>query len=187
MILRELYEAPKTAVMAFGRMNPPTIGHKKLVNALTKLPGDPYVFLSHSQKPKTDPMDFATKAKFAKAFFPNVTIGDANVRTIIQALQSIENKGYADLIFVAGSDRVDEFKELLNKYNGKEYTFSSIQVVSAGDRDPDAEGAAGMSASKMRAAAASGNLEAFTQGVPNPQLAKQMYDLVRAGMGVRNE
>lgn len=187
MILRELYEAPKTAVMAFGRMNPPTIGHKKLVDKLTKLPGDPYVFLSHTQTPKTDPMDFATKSKFAKAFFPNVTIGDANIRTIIQALQAVEKKGYANLIFVAGSDRVNEFKELLNKYNGKEYNFSSIQVVSAGERDPDAEGAAGMSASKMRAAAASGNLEAFTHGVPKPQLAKQMYNLVRAGMGVKDE
>jgi len=188
MLLRELYEASsKTAVLAFGRMNPPTIGHKKLADKVASLPGDPYIFLSQSQKPKTDPLDFSTKVKFAQSFFPNVTVGDSSVKTIIQALQKLESMGYTDIVYVAGSDRIGDFTTLINKYNGTEYNFDSVNVVNAGERDPDADGAEGMSASKMRAAAASGNLEAFAQGVPDNKLAKTMYDAVRNGMGVRDQ
>jgi nicotinic acid mononucleotide adenylyltransferase len=187
MLLRELYEAPKTAVLAFGRMNPPTIGHKKLADAVAAQDGDPYIFLSQNQKPKTDPLDFPTKVKLAQAFFPNVKVGDANVKTIIQALQKVESMGYTDIIYVAGSDRIEDFTTLINKYNGKEYNFNSIKVVSAGERDPDADGAEGMSASKMRAAAAAGDLESFAQGAPDKRLAKTMYDAVRKGMGVKDE
>lgn len=186
MFLRELFEASKTAAFAFGRMNPPTIGHKKLADAVAAQPGDPFIFVTQSHKPKTDPLDFPTKLKLAQTFFPNVTVGDASVKTIIQALQKVEKMGYTDIIYVAGSDRLDDFTTLLNKYNGKDYNFNSIKVVSAGERDPDAEGAEGMSASKMRAAAASGNLQAFTQGVPDKRLAQKMYDAVRAGMGVND-
>jgi nicotinic acid mononucleotide adenylyltransferase len=186
MLLRELFEASKTAVFAFGRMNPPTIGHKKLVDAVAAQAGDPYIFLSQSQKPKTDPLDFPTKLKLAQAFFPNVTVGDANVRTIIQALQKIEAMGYDSIIYVAGSDRIEDFKTLINKYNGTEYNFNNIEIVSAGERDPDADGAEGMSASKMRAAAAEGNFAAFAQGAPDKKLAKTMYDAVRRGMGVKD-
>ena len=184
MKLRELFEASKTAVFAFGRMNPPTIGHKKLVDVVAAQAGDPYIFLSQSQKPKTDPLDFPTKLKLAQAFFPNVTVGDNNVRTIIQALQKVESMGYDSITYVAGSDRVASFEKLLNEYNGKEYNFKSIKVVSAGERDPDADGAEGMSASKMRAAAAAGDLESFAQGVPDKKLAQTMYDAVRTGMGI---
>jgi len=188
MFLRELFEAPeKTAVFAFGRMNPPTIGHQKLVDKIKSLPGDPYVFLSQTQKPKTDPLDFATKIKFAQKFFPQVTVGDQNVRTIIQALQKLDNMGYDNIIYVAGSDRVESFEELLNKYNGVEYSFNSIKIVNAGSRDPDAAGAEGMSASKMREAAATGNLEVFTQGVPDPRLAEKLFTAVRNGMGVKDK
>jgi nicotinic acid mononucleotide adenylyltransferase len=186
MLLRELLEASKTAVLAFGRMNPPTIGHKKLVDAVAAQAGDPYIFLSQSQKPKTDPLDFPTKLKLAQAFFPNVTVGDTNVRTIIQALQKIESMGYDSIIYVAGSDRIEDFKTLITKYNGTEYNFKNIEVVSAGERDPDADGAEGMSASKMRAAAAEGNFEAFAQGAPDKKFAKTMYDAVRNGMGVKD-
>jgi nicotinic acid mononucleotide adenylyltransferase len=187
MLLRELYEAPKTAVLAFGRMNPPTIGHKKLADAVAAQDGDPYIFLSQNQKPKTDPLDFPTKVKLAQAFFPNVKVGDANVKTIIQALQKVESMGYTDIIYVAGSDRIEDFTTLINKYNSKEYNFKTIKVVSAGERDPDADGAEGMSASKMRAAAAAGDLESFAQGAPDKRLAKTMYDAVRKGMGVKDE
>jgi len=186
MLLRELFEAPKTAVLAFGRMNPPTIGHKKLADAVAAQKGDPYIFLSQSQKPKTDPLDFPTKVKLAQAFFPNVKVGDSNVKTIIQALQKVESMGYTDIIYVAGSDRIEDFTTLINKYNGKEYNFKTIKVVSAGERDPDADGAEGMSASKMRAAAASGDFEAFVQGVPDKKLAQTMYDAVRNGMGIKD-
>jgi len=188
MLLRQLFEAPqKTAVFAFGRMNPPTIGHQKLVEKIKSVPGDHFVFLSQTQKPKTDPLDFATKVKFAQAFFPDVTVGDSGVRTIIQAMQKLEQMGYENIVYVAGSDRVESFSELLQKYNGKEYNFSSIDVINAGARDPDKEGAEGMSASKMREAAATGNFEAFVQGVPDKKLAEKMYQAVRNGMGVKDK
>ena len=187
MRLRELTEAQSsTAVMAFGRMNPPTIGHQKLVDKIKSLPGDPYLFLSQTQKPKTDPLDFATKLKFARRFFPGVSTGAPDVKTIIQALSKVENMGYSELIYVAGSDRVDSFEELLNKYNGAgDYSFDTINVVSAGERDPDAEGAEGMSASKMRELARAGDFEQFAQGVPDPKLARELYDAVRKGMGIK--
>jgi len=185
MRLRQLFEAPEsTATMAFGRMNPPTIGHAKLVDAVKSQGGDPYIFLSQSQKPKTDPLAFADKLRYAKFFFPEVTIGNPEVKTIIQALQKIDALGYDNLIYVAGSDRVASFEELINKYNGVEYNFKSIKVVSAGERDPDADGAEGMSASKMRAAAAADDLESFKQGVPNQEVADEMFAAVRQGMGV---
>ena len=185
MKLRDLFEAPsRTAAIAFGRMNPPTIGHAKLVDTIKSQAGDPFVFLSQGQKPKTDPLVFADKLRYAKFFFPEVTIGNPEVKTIIQALQKIESMGYDNLIYVAGSDRVASFEELINKYNGKDYNFNSISVVSAGERDPDADGAEGMSASKMRAAAAENDLESFKQGVPRQEVADEMFAAVRKGMGV---
>jgi len=188
MLLRELFEAPQeTAVFAFGRLNPPTIGHQKLVEKIKSLGGDPFLFLSQTQKPKTDPLDFPTKLKFAQKFFPGVTVGDQSVRTIIQAMQKLEQMGYKHIIYVAGSDRVESFTELLQKYNGKEYNFESIKVANAGARDPDKDGAEGMSASKMREAAATGNFEAFVQGVPDKRLAEKLYTAVRNGMGVKDK
>ena len=193
MRLRQLFEAAPaaTAVMAFGRMNPPTIGHAKLVEAVKSQSGDPYIFLSQSQKPKTDPLSFNDKLRYAKFFFPEVTIGSPEVKTVIQALQKLNELGYENLIYVAGSDRVQAFEELINKYNGQAdkagnvpYNFKSISVVSAGERDPDADGAEGMSASKMRQAAADNDLESFKQGVPQPQLADEMFAAVRQGMGI---
>ena len=194
MLLRELFEAPgKTAALAFGRLNPPTIGHAKLVDAITAQDGDHYLFLSQTQKPKTDPLDFATKMKLAKQFFPGINIGHQAVRTPVQALEQLQSLGYTDVIFIAGSDRVDGFQKLFDTYNGQPdkagnvpFKFNSIKVVSAGERDPDADGAEGMSASKMRAAAAEGNLQAFAQGVPDKKLAQTMYDAVRTGMGVKD-
>ena len=185
MRLRELFEAPeRTAAIAFGRMNPPTIGHAKLVDAIKSQTGDPFVFLSQSQKPKTDPLLFADKLRYAKFFFPEITIGNPEVRTVIQALQKIESMGYQNLIYVAGSDRVAQFEKLLNDYNGKDYNFKSISIVSAGERDPDADGAEGMSASKMRQAAVDNDLESFKQGVPQQEVADEMFAAVRKGMGV---
>ena len=198
MRLRQLFEAPRTAVMAFGRMNPPTIGHAKLVDVVKSQGGDPYIFLSQTQKPKTDPLAFTDKLRYAKFFFPEVTIGHPEVKTIIQALQKINELGYENLIYVAGSDRVQSFEELINKYNGKDYNFKSIKVISAGQRDADAEGAEGMSASKLKKLAAEGKLEdwtdetgkkqpGFRSGVPKPEVADEMFTAVRQGMGVRDE
>lgn len=188
MNLRELFEAEgRIAVVAFGRMNPPTIGHAKLVDKIKSFDGDHYVFLSQSQKPKTDPLAFADKLRYAKFFFPEITIGHPSVRTPIQMMQFLEELGYTDIIYVAGSDRVAAFDKLFNDYNGKDYNFNSIQIVSAGERDPDADGAEGMSASKMRQAAADNDLESFKQGVPRPEVADEMFAAVRAGMGIRDE
>ena len=195
MRLRELFEAPqkRTAVVAFGRMNPPTIGHQKLVEALKSHNGDHYVFLSQSQKPKTDPLAFTDKLRYAKFFFPEITIGHPDIRTPMDMMAMLERLGYTDIIYVAGSDRVEGFKKLFNQYNGVPdksgkvgYTFDSIEVVSAGERDPDADGAEGMSASKMRQAAADGDLESFTQGTPRPEVAEEMFAAVRQGMGLKD-
>ena len=187
MKLRQIFEAPrKVAVAAFGRMNPPTIGHEKLVSKITAIDGDHYLFLSQTQKPKDNPLPFDVKLEFSKKFFPGVNVGHPTVRTPIQMLQMLEKLGYTDIVYVAGSDRVEQFEKLFNDYNGKDYNFNSIQVVSAGERDPDADGAEGMSASKMRAAAASGDFDSFAQGVPTPVLAQKLYDAVRTGMGIKD-
>jgi len=179
----------KTAVFAFGRMNPPTIGHKKLVDKVSSIAGDHFVFLSHAsgnktQKPGTkqyenkDPLPFSDKLAFVDVSFPTVTVGDSNVKTVMDAMKKLQADGYTDVIMVAGSDRVDSFTELLNKYQGTEYDFNTIEVVSAGERDPDAEGADGMSASKMRAAVRAGDFESFKQGAASPQIAKPMFDML---------
>lgn len=184
MKIFELLEDSKTAVMTFARMNPPTIGHAKLIRKMTELPGDPYVFLSQTYKPDTDPLLFADKARYVQRFFPSVTVGDPEVRTVVQAFQKVQSLGYSRLIFVAGEDRIDGFQELLNKYNGKDFSFSNIKCVSSGERDPDSDGVEGMSASKMRAAAAAGDLATFTKGTPDPKVAQHMFNKVRSGMGV---
>ena len=151
-----------TAVFTFGRMNPPTVGHAKPVDMIKRQPGKPYVFLSHTQKPKTDPLSFQQKLKYAKQSFTGVQIGDPGVTNIIGALQALEKKGYSNVIMVVGSDRVKQFQEFLPKYNGKDFKFDSIKVVSAGERDPDAEGVEGMSASKLKKFAVAGDFDSFT-------------------------
>jgi citrate lyase synthetase len=186
IITREDDNQRKVAVTAFGRMNPPTIGHKKLVDKIKEQNGDHFLFLSQTQKPKDNPLPFGKKLQFAQAFFPDVRVGDPSVRTPIQMMQKLEELGYTDIVYIAGSDRVETFHKLFNDYNGKEYNFNSIQVISAGERDPDAEGASGMSASKMRAAAKQGDFESFQQGVPDPKMARELFKAVREGMGISN-
>jgi len=192
MLIRQLIEQDgKTATFAFGRMNPPTIGHSKLVDVVKNQPGDPFLFLSHTQKPKTDPLSFAEKVFFArKCFGDGITIGSDSVRTIIDCCKFLYNRKYTDLIYVAGEDRVKDFDTLLNKYNGgDDYQFNSINVISAGQRDPDAAGAEGMSASKMKAAAVDNDLQTFKGGVcsPDPKIARMLFNKVRAGLGVTDE
>ena len=184
MRLRQLIESPSTAVFAFGRMNPPTIGHRKLADKVKSIDGTPFIFLTHTQKPKTDPLTFAEKVFFAqKSFGDGIRIGDKDVKTIIQAMQKLQQLGYKDIIYVAGSDRVSSFTKLLNDYNGKDYQFDSIEVVSAGERDPDAEGAEGMSASKMRYHANKGEFDEFNDGVAvqDPKLAKMIANMYYVG------
>ena len=184
MLITEILEAPnKTAVFAFGRMNPPTAGHKKIGEVIKAQPGDPFIFVTHTQNEKTDPLTFSQKLTFAQKMFPMIKVGDKAVRTWVQAMQKLEQMGYTDIIYVAGSDRVNQFNELLNKYNGKEYNFNSVKVVSAGERDPDAQGLEGMSASKMRDLAARGDKSTFINAVPiDPKTAEEMYNQVRTGL-----
>jgi len=184
MLITEIVEAPsKTAVFAFGRMNPPTAGHKKIGEVIKAQPGDPFIFITHTQNAKTDPLSFSQKLTFAQKMFPMIKVGDKAVRTWVQAMQKLEQMGYTDIIYVAGSDRVNQFNELLNKYNGRDYNFNSIKVVSAGERDPDAQGLEGMSASKMRDLAARGDKKTFINAVPiDPKTAEEMYNQVRTGL-----
>ena len=184
MLITEILEAPsKTAVFAFGRMNPPTAGHKKIGEVIKAQPGDPFIFITHTQNAKTDPLSFSQKLTFAQKIFPMIKVGDKAVRTWVQAMQKLEQMGYTDIIYVAGSDRVNEFNELLNKYNGRDYNFNSIKVASAGERDPDAQGLEGMSASKMRDLAARGDKRTFINAVPiDPKTAEEMYNQVRTGL-----
>lgn len=181
-------EAKKsTVVVSFGRMNPMTNGHEKLANKLkseaASRKADAKLYLSHSTNPKKDPLPFDTKVKFAKkAFGPMVQQSAA--RTIIEVAKELTGK-YSNLVVVVGSDRVPEFKTLLDKYNGKDFTFDSIDIVSAGERDPDAEGVEGMSGSKMRKFAADEDFANFKQGVPSKLSdsdAKELYNAVRKGM-----
>tara|TARA_B100000519_G_scaffold26146_1_gene18368 strand:- start:975 stop:4088 length:3114 start_codon:yes stop_codon:yes gene_type:complete len=180
------------AVITFGRMNPPTVGHQKVVDKVkaeaTKQGATPYVYLSHSQDKKKNPLDYNTKLTSArKAFGSSVTRSRA--RTIIEVMVELQKK-HKEVTVIAGSDRVREFRTLLNKYNGKDFKFDKITVKSAGARDPDAEGASGMSATKMRTAAQSGDYDSFKKGVPtalSDRDIKAMYNKIRSEMGVVKE
>jgi hypothetical protein len=194
--LREQKE--KHAVMAFGRMNPITVGHEKLVNKVQELAkkvgGSAHIVVSHSQDPKKNPLTAAQKLKHAKRAFPgvNVSASDKSAPNFLAQAAKLYKSGVTHFHMVGGQDRVDEYKTLLNKYNGVKgphglFNFKNIEVHSAGDRDPDAEGVEGMSASKMRELASKGNFKEFRKGVPSKMSdaqAKDMYNDVRKGMGV---
>ena len=197
MHLRELFlkeDDRSTAVFAFGRFNPPTIGHQKLLDKVMDMTkqvnGKGYVFLSQKQNNKTDPLTFKEKQDYIKMFYPQLAIGDAGVKTIIQALQKIQAEGRTRIVMIAGSDRVMEFQKLLNQYNGKPdkagndlYKFDSIDVVSAGERDPDQEGASGASASKARELANKGQEHEFSKVIMGGNTGKKLYDILQDRLG----
>jgi hypothetical protein len=199
MFLQQLFEAidKKHAAFCFGRMNPPTIGHEQLINTVANAAagGDYFVFVSQTQDSKKNPLDYQTKIKFVKAMFANHAghvVEDTQLKTIMQVAAWLYSKGYRKVTFVAGSDRLENFKELLEKYNGVEgpagmYKFDSINFVSSGERDPDADGVAGVSASAARAAAAAGDLSAFAQATGAGKLSQSLYDSVREGMGIKDQ
>jgi len=193
MRLLELFErSGGTVAVAFGRMNPPTIGHQKVVDAILKQKADAhFLFVSQTHKPtgknKTrleNPLPFDVKLEFIQQAFPNIDIGDTSVGTAIGILQNLEKQGFENVIFVCGSDRVAAFTELFNKQNGIDYNLKSIKIVSSGARDPDAEGAEGMSASKMRAAAIANDFESFKTGLPAGlgSDAEEVFSAVRQGL-----
>lgn len=174
------------AVFTFGRMNPPTIGHEKLVNkvrAVAKVhKGDPLIYLSHTHKLPKDPLEYSEKIKLAKKAFGNI-VKMSRSNTIIKVLQELE-KTYDEVVLVVGSDRVRDFDELLNKYNGKDYSFDTIKVVSAGERDPDADDVSGMSGTKMRELASNEDLTKFKSGLPRnlQRDADKIMKSVRKGL-----
>jgi len=175
-------------VFAFGRMNPPTIGHEKLaakVESEARRRGAmPHIYLSHTQNAKKDPLPYNTKIAIAKKAFGKA-VTKSSAKNVIQIMQDLERMGHTEVVMVAGSDRVPEFKSLLGKYNGKEYNFKKIEVVSAGERDPDAQGVEGMSASKLRAIAQSGDYETFAKGMPSKLRdadKKKVYNTIRSVM-----
>ena len=198
---RDIVEARgDTAVFTFGRFNPPTTGHEKLIDALAKQQSKNagsmmYVYPSHSQNAKKDPLPHTLKIAYMRKMFPkyksNIIVSKS--RTALEAAVELHKKGHRSIVMVVGSDRVTEFNTLLNKYNGVDskhgfYGFDNIKVVSAGERDPDSEGVSGMSASKMRAAAADGDFDLFKTGVPSTfKDSLKLYNDVRKNLGIREE
>ena len=189
-----------TVVFTFGRLNPPTIGHGKVFDAIAKQQSKNsgskmHIFVSHSQDAKKNPLSYNKKVAYIRKMFPKYAknVVTSKARTIFEVAVALHNKGYKSIVMVVGSDRVAEFEKLLNEYNGVEgrhgyYGFDNIEVVSAGERDPDAEGAAGMSASKMRAAAIDGDFESFKKGLPSSfKDDKKLYQDVRKEMGIREQ
>ena len=179
--------------VAFGRFNPPTTGHQKLLDTVASSSdkGDYIIVPSRSNDPKKNPLDAKTKVAAMKQMFPNHSkkiIDDEGNRTLFDVLKKAHTDGYAGVRIVGGSDRVSEFEKLSNNYNKKLYDFDSIEVASAGDRDPDSDNVEGMSASKQRKAAAENDFEGFLRGVPtsmNRKMAQDLFKNVRKGMNVK--
>jgi hypothetical protein len=191
----------KHAVLAFGRMNPPTTGHAKLVDKVKdvakSVKGTHHVVLSHSQDAEKNPLSGEQKVKHAQRYFPdtNITTSSKEHPNFLAQASKLHKAGATHLHMVAGSDRTGEYEKILHKYNGVKGThgyfkFRGIHVHSAGERDPDAEGVSGMSASKMRSHASKGNFKEFKKGIPShvaPEHAKELYSDVRKGMQVKED
>ena len=189
--------AAETVTLNWGRFNPPTIGHEKLLDiSMSKGTGVHRVYATQSQDNKKNPLDWKTKIKYMRKVFPKHArhiLMDKRAKTIFDVLTIAYDDGFKNIELFVGSDRLTEFEKLVNKYNGTKgkhgfYDFSSIKIMSAGERDPDAEGAEGMSASKMRTAAADNDLIMFTKGLP-PRFkdAEGLMNAVRSGMGLKEE
>ena len=181
-----------TLTIAFGRFNPPTTGHEKLLDtvAANSDEGDYIIVPSRSQDKKKNPLDPDTKVSVMRQMFPQHSeriVNDPQNRTIFNVLKKAHMDGYAGVRIIGGGDRVQEFEKLSNDYNGKLYDFDSVEVLSAGDRDPDGDDVSGMSASKQRKAAAEGDFAAFRKGVPasmNNTQARDLYKNLRLAMKI---
>jgi len=182
----------KGAVFSFGRFNPPTTGHAKLVDKLKQESSGytPLIFTSHSTDTKKNPLTHKDKIKFLRKFFGRIIV-DSQTRTVFEIAVELHNQKYNKIKMVVGSDRIREFEMLLKKYNGVKarhgyYKFDDILVVSAGERDPDADDTSGMSASKLRGLAQDGRYDEFAEGVPtrNKKDKELLYKAVRKGLGI---
>ena len=188
----EVEKTKGTLTIAFGRFNPPTTGHEKLLDTVAKSSddGDYVIVPSRSQDPKKNPLDTDTKVSIMRQMFPQHSeriVNDPQNRTIFDVLKKAHMDGYANVRIVGGADRQKEFDKLVNNYNGKMYQFDNVEVRSAGDRDPDSDDVEGMSASKQRKAAAENNFDAFYKGVPSTmskKAAKEMFNNIRLAMNV---
>jgi hypothetical protein len=184
-----------TLTVAFGRFNPPTVGHEKLLKAARKAStgGDLKIYPSRTQDPKKNPLDPDMKISFMKKMFPDFEeniINDDEMKSIFNVLIAASEAGYANVNIVVGSDRQAEFENLAQKYNGDLYDFDLIRVISAGVRDADSEGVAGMSASKMRKAVMDDDFDSFRKGTPkslDDGDARALFDAVRQGMGAKKK
>ena len=182
-----------TVTVAFGRFNPPTIGHEKLMKAADKVAmGGPLkIYPSRTQDAKKNPLDPDMKISFMKKLFPDYEeniINDGEMKSIFNVLIAADEEGYDNVNIVVGADRQAEFENLATKYNGELYNFDDIRVVSAGIRDADAEGVEGMSASKMRKAVVDGNFKAFKSGTPKnikDDDVQSIFNAVRSGMKLK--
>jgi hypothetical protein len=185
-------ELPPLTVV-FGRFNPPTVGHEKLLKSAKRISagGDIKIYPSRSQDPKKNPLDPDSKVSYMKKMFPEFEeniINDEDMKTIFNVLVNANEDGYANVNIVVGSDRQAEFENLAQKYNGDLYTFDQIRVISAGVRDADAEGVEGMSASKMRKAVMDDDFKSFRRGTPktlDDGETQALFNAVRQGMGVK--
>jgi len=189
----EVEKTKGTLTVAFGRFNPPTTGHEKLLNTVASSSddGDYVIIPSRSQDKKKNPLDPDMKVSVMKQMFPQHSekiINDPGNKTIFDILKRAHNDGYSGIRIVGGADRQKEFDKLVNNYNGKMYQFDNIEVRSAGDRDPDGDGLEGMSASKQRKAAAENDFDNFLKGVPtamNKKAARELFDNVRKSMKIK--
>lgn len=184
---------PKSVVITFGRFQPPTIGHEKLIRKVMdhakSIGAEHRIYASQSQNYKTDPLQYTDKIRFLRKMFPkaNIVKGGTEIATFMRALEQLDSEGYDTVHFVVGGDRVDEIDSTVRKYLGKQgehgLGFTEFKVISAGERDPEAKGVEGMSASKMRAAAAAEDWSAFSKGLPKGFAdGKKLYELLRKGM-----
>ena len=183
----------ESLTVVFGRFNPPTIGHEKLLNSASRVSagGKFKIYPSRSQDPKKNPLDPDTKISYMRKMFPKYgeqIVNDENMKTIFDVLVKANEEGYSIINIVVGSDRQSEFENLANKYNGDLYDFDEINVVSAGVRDADAEGVAGMSASKMRKSASEDDFKSFRQGVPktlDDNETERLFKAVKSSMKLK--
>jgi len=184
-----------TLTVAFGRFNPPTVGHEKLLSAAKKASagGDLKIYPSRTQDSKKNPLDPDMKISYMKKMFPDYSeniVNDDEMRSIFNVLTTASEQGYTSVNIIVGSDRQAEFENLATKYNGELYDFENIRVISAGVRDADAEGVEGMSASKMRKAVVDGDFDAFRRGTPkelDDGDTQALFDAVRSGMKIKKK
>ena len=181
----------ETLTVAFGRFNPPTVGHEKLLDATKRQAkgGDYKIYPSRSEDPKKNPLSPDEKISYMRKMYPTHDeriVNDEDMRSIFDVLKKANEDGYSNVNIMVGADRQSEFEKLATKYNGELYDFGEINVISAGERDPDAEGVEGMSASKLRKAAVDGDFTAFKTGVPkalDDESAEKLFNTIRKKMG----